>query len=68
MKNLIVIAFLAFLMLTTSSVLVLADDDENKESEGQNENEESENKMPGFEVALAFACSLTAARLLRKAS
>lgn len=68
MKNLLTIGFLALLMLTASSTLVLADEEENGESEGQDEGGENENQMPGFEAGLAFACSLAAARLLRKAS
>jgi hypothetical protein len=68
MKNLLVIAFLALMMLTASSALVLADEDEDGENEGQNEDEENENQVPGFEAVLAFACSLAAARLLGKAS
>ena len=69
MKDILTIAFLAFLVVSASSALVLADEDEgdDNEQEGQNEGNEKENRMPGFEAALAFAGSLGAARLLRKA-
>ena len=71
MRNILMIAFLAFLVFSSSSALVLADEDEGDESEqeGQDETDEdseNENRMPGFEAALAFACSLVAARLLGK--
>jgi hypothetical protein len=68
MRNILTIAFLAFLVVFASSALVQADEDEgdDKEQEGQNEGNEKENRMPGFEAALAFACSLGAARLLHK--
>jgi hypothetical protein len=73
MRNILKIAFLAILVFSSSSALVLADEDEGDESEqegqdgdGENEDSENENRMPGFEAALAFACSLVAARLLGK--
>ncbi len=68
MKSILAIAILAFLVLSASPTLVLADESEgdDNEKEEQNEGNEQENSMPGFEVALAFACSLGAARLLRK--
>ena len=68
MRSILMIAFLAFLVFSSSSALVLADEDEGDESEqeGQDEDSENENRMPGFEAALAFACSLVAARLLGK--
>ena len=73
MRNILTIAFLAILVFSSSSTLVLADEDESDESEqegqdedGVNEDSENENRMPGFEAALAFACSLVAARLLGK--
>ncbi len=70
MRIILTIAILAFLVVFASSAPVLADDDESddKEQEGQNEDNEKENRLPGFEVALAFACCLGATRLLRKAS
>jgi len=69
MRNILTIAFLTLLVVSASSALALADEDErdDKEQERQNEDNEKENRMPGFEAALAFACSLGAARLLRKA-
>jgi len=70
MKNLLAIAFLALLMLTVSSSLVLAeeDEDEETESEGQEEGSEQKNQVPGFEAAFALACSFAAAKMLGKAS
>ncbi len=61
-------AFLALLVFSASSALVLADEDEGDDNERkeQKEGNEQENRMPGFEAVLAFACSLGAARLLRK--
>jgi hypothetical protein len=68
MKNILEIAILAFLVLSASSSFAFADEDEGDDNEGeeQTDGNEQENRMPGFEVALAFACSLGAARLLRK--
>ncbi len=68
MKNILGIAILAFLVLSATSLLALADEDEgnDNEKEEQNEGNEQENRTLGFEVALAFACSFGAARLLRK--
>jgi hypothetical protein len=69
MRKVMVMALLAFLLFTASPLIVFADEDEgdDNEKEGQNEGNEKENRMPGFEAALAFACSLGAARLLCKA-
>ena len=73
MRNILTIAFSAILVFSFSSTLVFADEDESDESEqegqdedGVNEDSENEDRMPGFEGALAFACSLVAARLLGK--
>ncbi len=68
MRKILAITFLAFLVFSASSALVLADEDEGDDNEGeeQTEGNEQENRTPGFEVALAFACSLGAARLLSK--
>ncbi len=61
-------AILVFLVFAASSMLALADENEGEdnEREEQNEGNERENRTPGFEVALALACSLGAARLLHK--
>jgi len=69
MKRVMAITFLAFLMLTGSSMLVYADEGESNgnEKEEGNEGEENENQMPGFEAALALACFLGVARSLRNA-
>jgi hypothetical protein len=69
MKRVMVITFLALLMLTVPSMPVYADEGESNgnEKEEGNEGEEDKNQMPGFEAALAIACFLGVARLLRKA-
>jgi hypothetical protein len=68
MKTVIAIAFLAFFIFTASSPLAFADDeaDDDNEQERQEEGSENENRLPGFEIALAIASSLGAARLLRR--
>ncbi len=68
MRKVIAIAFLAFVMFTASSILAFADDEADDEKEQEGQNEENENRIPGFEAALAIACSLGASRLLRMAS
>ncbi len=67
MKKALVIMFLALLAFMDSSMLVCADEDEGSEENDQNEGNENENKLPGFEFALAIIGALGASRLLRKA-
>ncbi len=67
MRKAIAVAFLAFLVFTAVSHFAFADDDEAKD-DNEREGNENENRMPGFEVALAIACSFVATKLHRRAS
>jgi hypothetical protein len=68
MRKGIAIAFLALLFLVTSSLIAFADEDEGNDDENEGENEGNENEngnnLPGFEVALAIACSFGMARIM----
>ncbi|MDD4447626.1 MAG: hypothetical protein PHN61_08110 [Methanothrix sp.] len=71
MKKTLTILLAAIFMIMACAVPVYADDDEGNEAdekeagEGGSDDDENENRVPGFEFALAGGAAIAAARLLR---
>jgi hypothetical protein len=72
MKEIIKIVLAAILVLMGSAIYAAADDDDEERENGivggeNEERDEDENRsVPGFEVALAIAGGLAAARLMKR--